>query len=518
MNARSEGLHLQCTGEKVSNGSSSDEDGRTVHPKGLHPRQIWVPRGRFDVVRITLCEGWGVTPVRFFVVTASMAPGAAYFVRDDFTKVNFLSRPTDLRQDCHFLSSCFFRVAAICTYGRGTIVSTTDSLKLENVDPDSYLVMLKPPQNALENIVDTLVDEVIAALNLNPKRKYKNGRVKGFSAILSSSQLKSLKSNPKVAYIESDATLKIQVIIPPQDTPSPIPKRALLSQSPAPWNLARLSHRSKGQTTYIYDSSATGQGTCNYILDTGLYTQHNDFQTRATLLKNFDLSDNSDKDLSGHGTHVAAILAGTTHGIAKSATIYAIKVCNKSGSCNLSDVIAGIALVISDSKTRLSTTCANGVTMTLSFGAPMSTWRSMQESIQAATQAGIFVVAAAGNDNVDVKGTTPASSPFVCSVGASDINDTKASFSNHGATIAIFAPGVNIKSAWIGNIDASNILSGTSMSAPHIAGLAASIMSSQGPQSPLSLCNRIKTNANINVLSGLPGGTPNRLAYNGAAA
>ncbi|KAE9969895.1 hypothetical protein BLS_005183 [Venturia inaequalis] len=376
--------------------------------------------------------------------------------------------------------------------------------------------MLKPPRNILDNITDTVVDEFVTSLNLKPKRKYKHGRVKGFSAVLSSRQLKSLKSNSKVAYIEPDGTLKIQAFIPSSHSrdSTTFPKRSLLTQSPAPWNLARISHRQKGSTTYTYDSSATGQGTCSYILDTGLFTQHADFQNRATLLKNFDTTDNSDADLSGHGTHVAAILGGTKYGVAKQTKIYAIKVCNKSGACNLSDVIAGIALVISDSKAR-SSMCAKGVTMTLSFGAPVSSWRSIQEGILAAVQAGIFVVAAAGNDNIDVKGITPASSPFVCSVGASDINDAKASFSNYGAMIGVFAPGVAIQSAWIGGVDASQSLSGTSMSAPHIAALAATIMSSKGPQNPLTLCITIKNTAITNVLSGVPSGTPNRLVYNG---
>lgn len=229
--------------------------------------------------------------------------------------------------------------------------------------------------------------------------------------------------------------------------------------------------------------------------------------------------------------------------------------------------------------------CAKGVTMTLSFGAPVSSWRSIQEGILAAVQAGIFVVAAAGNDNIDVKGITPASSPFVCSVGASDVNDAKASFSNYGAMIGVFAPGVAIQSAWIGGVDASvssvlpsphipipsnersishlelpsfcelagqialpstkipssplsqpskpttsqhpnqhtpnphphqqQSLSGTSMSAPHIAALAATIMSSKGPQNPLTLCTTIKNTAITNALSGVPSGTPNRLVYNG---
>ncbi|QDS74874.1 hypothetical protein FKW77_003517 [Venturia effusa] len=386
-----------------------------------------------------------------------------------------------------------------------------DSLKIESLDPDSYVVMMKEPQNLLENVVDTVVDEVVTSLKLKPKRRYKNGKTKGFSAVLSTSQLSSLKANPKVAYIEPDATLNIQGTI------TPLSKRGLTTQPSSPWNLARLSHRSKGSNTYVYDTTS-GSGTCSYILDTGLYTQHNDFSpSRATLIKNFDTSDNSNDDLSGHGTHVAAILGGNRYGVAKQTKILGVKVCNKNGACNLSDVIAGIDLVVADSKARAST-CPNGVTMTLSFGTEgAGSSRSIQEGIVAATQAGIFVVAAAGNDNVDVKGITPAGSPFVCSVGASDVDDRKAGFSNFGAGIGVFAPGVAVQSAWIGGVDASQYLSGTSMAAPHVAGLGAYIMGMKGKQNPIGLCTTIKNSANMNALSGLPGGTPNRLAYNGAA-
>lgn len=260
----------------------------------------------------------------------------------------------------------------------------------------------------------------------------------------------------KVAYIEADVKLKVQgMISSSQSPPHSNLKRGTTTQGNPPWGLGRISHKTRGSNTYIYDSTA-GSGTCSYILDTGLYTSHTEFlpSGRATLIKNFDTSDRSNDDLSGHGTHVAAILGGHQYGVAKSTKIYGIKVCNRSGTCNLSDIIAGIDLVISDSTSRAST-CPNGVTMTLSFGAPSASWRSIQDSIMAATQAGIFVVAAAGNDNVDVKGVTPASSPFVCSVGASDVNDSKASFSNYGSMIGVFAPGVGVQSAWVGGPDAS---------------------------------------------------------------
>lgn len=453
-----------------------------------------------------------------------------------------LPHPSKMRLLLPFLALPFTTCLQIST----KILSTNNSITLQTLDPNSYVVVLKSPQNILGTALD-VVDDIVNNLKLKPKRKYKNGKLKGFSAILSDTQLSDLKANPRVYicplnperkrltdgmfdkqidYIEPDAILKTQGVISPS-------KRALSTQGNSPWNLGRLSHRQKGNNNYVYDSSS-GSGTCSYILDTGIYTQHNDFSpSRATLIRNFDTSDNSNDDLSGHGTHVAAIVGGTTYGVAKQTRIYGIKVCNKDGACNLSDIIAGIDLTVADSKTR---SCQNGVTMTLSFGAPNANWRSVQDSIVAATQAGIFIVAAAGNDNADSRMFAPASSLGVCSVGASDINDAKASFSNYGNMISVFAPGVQVLSAWIGGGDATvsiipvyldprvyandlcqRYLDGTSMSAPHIAGLGAYIMGTTGRQNPIGLCNMIKGMATMNVLSGIPGGTPNRLAYNGVA-
>jgi subtilisin family serine protease len=147
----------------------------------------------------------------------------------------------------------------------------------------------------------------------------------------------------------------------------------------------------------------------------------------------------------GHGTHVAGTIGSKTYGVAKKTSLFAMKVCNQYGSCELSDVIAAIALTVTDSKTR---NCPKGVVINMSLGAPNSEWQSIKDSIKAATDAGVFVSVAAGNNGLDAKDYSPASAPEACAVGAVDANDQIASFSNYGANVAVFAPGVNVLSTY----------------------------------------------------------------------
>lgn len=140
------------------------------------------------------------------------------------------------------------------------------------------------------------------------------------------------------------------------------------------------------------------------------------------------------------------------------------------------------------------------------------------DAVAAAVSAGIFVAVAAGNDGVDAKNTSPASEPTVCTVGATDINDAKPSFSNFGSLVDIFAPGVNIKSSWIGSNSAVNTISGTSMATPHVAGLAAYLLALEGLKSPATLMTRIQTVSTKNVITSAGSGSKNYLAYNGNGA
>ena len=283
---------------------------------------------------------------------------------------------------------------------------------------------------------------------------------------------------------------------------------AYVTQTGAPWGIARLSHRSPGSTSYVYDSSA-GAGTCAYVIDTGIYTAHSQFGGRATWLANY-AGDGSNTDGNGHGTHVAGTIGGSTYGVAKQTKLYAVKVLDASGSGTNSGVIAGMNYVATDAQTR---SCPNGTVANMSLGGGSSS--TVNSAARALVSSGVFLAVAAGNDNANAANYSPASESTVCTVGATTSTDARSSFSNYGAVVDIFAPGTSILSAWIGSTSATNTISGTSMATPHIAGLGAYLLALLGKRDPQALCSYIKSTANSGVLTGIPSGTVNQLAFNG---
>jgi subtilisin family serine protease len=171
-------------------------------------------------------------------------------------------------------------------------------------------------------------------------------------------------------------------------------------------------------------------------------------------VKNFDTTDGTDLDMKGHGTHVAGTIGSKSYGVSKKVKLYGIKACNKDGYCDLSNVVKAIELTIRDSKQR---DCPNGVVINLSLGAINEEWRSIGSATQEAFNAGIFVAVAAGNSYDDSAKYSPASSPGVCAVGASDETDTIAPFSNYGKPVKVFAPGTNIMSTYSFNGTAETV-------------------------------------------------------------
>lgn len=123
---------------------------------------------------------------------------------------------------------------------------------------------------------------------------------------------------------------------------------------------------------------------------------------------------------------------------------------------------------------------------------------------------------AAGNDGLPAELFSPASEPTVCTVGATDASDARASFSNWGPDVDVFAPGVDILSTWTGGPDDTEVLSGTSMASPHVAGLAAYLIALEGERKPVALCERVRKLATPGVVSNPGLLTPNLLAFNGA--
>ncbi|KAM0351031.1 hypothetical protein ACHAPU_002812 [Fusarium lateritium] len=312
----------------------------------------------------------------------------------------------------------------------------------------------------------------------------------GFAASLKDAEIEKLKHDPNVEYIEQDAYISI---------------KATEQQENAPWGIARLSSTRAGGKTYTYDESA-GEGTCAYIIDTGVDVEHPDFDGRAKFLKNF--SNDGDGDGQGHGTHVAGTIGSTTYGVAKKTSLFAVKVLGDDGSGTNSAVIAGMDFVAGHADEK---TCPKGAVVNMSLGGEFSD--AVNKAAASIVDAGLFLAVAAGNEAADASGSSPASEASACTVGATTRNDTLAYYSNFGDVVDILAPGTDILSTWPGG--KTNTISGTSMASPHIAGLAAYFLG-LGEKAE-GLCDYIVSASIDGIVANVPSGTVNKLANNGVS-
>ncbi|KAH7403226.1 peptidase S8/S53 domain-containing protein [Cadophora sp. MPI-SDFR-AT-0126] len=369
--------------------------------------------------------------------------------------------------------------------------------KIRNVDArdvvkDSYIVVYQKDVTAaalashIEEVNSLIAKREVGGIGAT----YDIGTFKGYQITTDAATLGAIAASPDVAYIEKDQKVYAS---------------ALTSQTGATWGLGRISHRNQDSTTYIYDSTA-GSGTTVFVVDTGILISHSQFGGRATWGANF--VDSSNTDGNGHGTHCAGTIAGSTYGVAKAARLVAVKVLDASGGGTTSGVISGIQWVGTNAP-------ANSV-LSMSLGGGLSS--SLNTAVRNTIARGVTVVVAAGNENQNAANVSPASEPLAITVGAIDINDNRASFSNYGSVVDIFAPGVNVLSSWIGSNSATNTISGTSMACPHVAGLAAYLIALEGLSTPAAVQSRIKALGTTGKVISPGSGSPNLIAYNGNGA
>ncbi|KAF9999603.1 subtilisin-like serine protease, partial [Modicella reniformis] len=233
------------------------------------------------------------------------------------------------------------------------------------------------------------------------------------------------------------------------------------------WGLTRVSQRQRDlREDYSYMSSA-GVGVDVYIIDSGVFEEHEDFEGRAFNIANF-VPGEERTDTCGHGTHVAGIIAGHHFGVAKAARIHAIKVLDSDGQGSTSQVLAGIDYMIQHAINNPNPKKV----INMSLGGRFS--RTVNDAVRAAvSQHGLPFFVAAGNTGDDACRYSPASAEGAFAVGASDRSDRIGWYSCVGSCVAMFGPGSGITSDWIRSPTSVHIMDGTSMASPHVAGVAA---------------------------------------------
>ncbi|MFD9241637.1 S8 family peptidase [Streptomyces sp. NPDC059556] len=352
-----------------------------------------------------------------------------------------------------------------------------------NAVPGQYIVTLDEGVDAVE---------ATERLGLRPTYVYDKA-INGFAAPLTALQLDVVRSSPGVASVEEDAV----VHTPPQLSAPAVPRAPA-----ATWGLDRINQWSLPLDN-DFTTQGSGAGVTAYILDTGIDYNHDEFGGRATF--GFDAMGDGryGQDCNGHGTHVAGTVAGGTYGVARKANLVSVRVLGCDGRGSYSGMIAGFDWV---AKNARQPAVLNG-----SLGGDRSV--ALNNAATALAAAGVLPVIAAGNSSKDACDVSPASATGTVTVAASNVWDEETSFSNHGRCVELFAPGQDIVSARMGG--GSVAMNGTSMAAPHVAGVAALYKARFPTASPAEVGQWLDGNSTKGVLNNLSTATPNKLLYTG---
>lgn len=365
------------------------------------------------------------------------------------------------------------------------------------VYPGRYIVQLKPGRS---------LQEFRTSRNLNITHNWTDNsklNINSFAGYFEDGTLDELLESNAIESISEDGIMRT------------LSSLAVVTQADAPWGLASLSSPTKLPTgssptalnyTYSYDSAGLAANVDVYILDTGINFAHVDFGGRGRVGATFGGYPTSDGN--GHGTHCAGSAVGARFGVAKQAGIISVKVLSDTGSGTTSDIISGINWIV----TNAAATGRPGVIL-MALGGGVSV--ALDNAVVAATNAGVHVVVAAGGSGTDAGNSSPSRVPSAIVVGAVDINDNRASSSNYGSTVDIYAAGVLVTSDWIGSTTATSTLSGTSMSASYVAGLVAYLIGVFGQRTPANMEGLLKAICAKNLIGNLPAGSNNCLAQNG---
>ncbi|MFD5427504.1 S8 family peptidase [Streptomyces sp. NPDC127084] len=346
---------------------------------------------------------------------------------------------------------------------------------------NSWIVVLKDSR--------TRVSDLAAERGVTPLRTY-HSALRGFTTTMTKAKAARLAADPRVAYVEQNAVLRLNE-----------------TQAKAPWGLDRIDQRALPlSTTYGYGTTASNVNA--YVIDTGIRTSHSEFGGRASVGTDTVGDGRRGQDCQGHGTHVAGTVGGRTYGVAKNVKLIAVRVLDCEGSGTTAGVIAGVDWVTAHA--------TKPAVANMSLGGAASD--SLDNAVQRSIASGVSYAIAAGNGNflglpANACSYSPARVPEAITVGATDNGDRRASFSNFGSCLDLFAPGVGITSAWKDSDTATGTISGTSMATPHTAGVAALYLANHPTAAPAQVRDALVSAATSGKVADPRFGSPNRLLY-----
>ncbi len=365
------------------------------------------------------------------------------------------------------------------------IAQTAQLLRQERPVPEQYIVVLRELDPAVASVGVPTVAEEMSSLHAGSVLYTYEHAFKGFAVKMSEAAAQRMLHDPRVAFIEEDSEVQ-----------------AVATQTSAPWGLDRVDQPALPLNgTYVHN--VTGTGVNAYIIDSGIRATHTDFGGRVVSAFTFINDGRGTSDCNGHGTHVAGVIGGATHGLAKGVRLHSVRVLDCAAQATISAVAAGVDWVTAN---HVKPAVAN-----LSIVASAST--VIDTAVTNSINAGVTYVVAAGNNNADACTISPARVGAAITVAATNNLDQRWAQSNFGTCVDLFAPGIDITSAWFTSDTATNLMFGTSLSTAHVTGAAALYLQTNTAATPATVASMLTSRVTLNAVASPGTGSPNRLLY-----